>query len=63
MTREELDLLELLLDKLIQVAPCKMGACVGHLCCDFGVHGDYGETCSIADVKYGLSLIKEGIKR
>ena len=44
--------------KLQIEAPCHNGACVGHLNCEYGVGGFYGEECAIeiirqeADRKY-----------
>ena len=44
--------------KLQMEAPCHNGVCVGHLNCEYGVGGSYGEECAIeivrqeADMKY-----------
>lgn len=44
--------------KLQIEAPCHNSACVGHLNCEYGVGGSYGEECAIeiirqeADRKY-----------
>ena len=51
--------------KLQMEAPCYNGACVGHLNCEYGVDGSYGEECAIkivrqeADIKY-KELSKRG---
>lgn len=54
MEQKELQRLDDVLDKLIKMAPCKGGACVGYQNCEFGENGCYGESCAIEDVQRGL---------
>lgn len=42
------------LDKLINEAPCKGGACVGYQNCEYGVNGCYGSACAIEIVQAGI---------
>lgn len=59
MTNKDLDALYKLLDKLMQVAPCKGGACRGYQNCEFIQNGCYGESCAIEDVQNALySVVK-----
>lgn len=54
MNEKDLRRLDELLDLLIKVAPCNGGACVGHMNCEFGENGCYGESCAIEDVQRAM---------
>jgi len=58
MFEKDLEELNRLLDLLIHAAPCKGGACIGHLNCEFGENGCYGESCAIEDVQNALYTVK-----
>lgn len=48
MEKAKRDMLTLLLNELMNDAPCsRCGYCTGHQCCDFGEGGNYGEICTI----------------
>lgn len=47
MTKQDCDQILHLLDKLLTEAPCHNQACVGHMNCNYGVNGCYGEECAI----------------
>lgn len=58
MSNEDLTKLSNLLDSLLEIAPCKGGACIGHQNCEFGENGCYGESCAIVDVQNALFSVK-----
>ena len=59
MTNKEKEQLSYLLEKLqMTEAPCKGGPCLGHMNCDFGENGCYGESCAIEDVINGIAIKK-----
>lgn len=58
MSDKDLEMLTKLLDDLIKEAPCKGGACVGHMLCAFGENECYGERCAIEDVKDALYTVR-----
>ncbi len=58
MTSEDFDILNRLLDEVMKLAPCKGGRCVGHMNCEFGENGCYGESCAIEDVQAALYTVK-----
>lgn len=51
MRKSDYDQLFRLLCKLQIEAPCHNGVCVGHLNCEYGVGGSYGEECAIEVVR------------
>lgn len=46
-----------LLNELINAAPCGGGPCIGHMNCEFGENGCYGESCAIEDVQEAIALM------
>lgn len=58
MTRNEYDQLYRLLNKLQTEAPCHNRACVGHMNCEYGVNGCYGEECAIKVVQEVASMME-----
>lgn len=63
MSKEDFDTLLELLDNLMGLAPCGgTGACIGHMNCNFGENGCYGESCAIEDVKDGIVAIMNSKK-
>lgn len=58
MVKEQFEELLSLLQELMELAPCGgTGPCVGHMNCEFGENGCYGESCAIEDVKNGIEAI------
>ena len=47
MTKQDYDQIMRLLSKLRTEAPCHNRVCVGHMNCDYGINGCYGEGCAI----------------
>lgn len=58
MTQNECDQLFRLLCQLQEEAPCHNMACIGHMNCEYGVNGCYGEECAI-EVVLGAVYSKE----
>lgn len=57
MDNKKLEEIKNLLSELMQDAPCKGGACVGHMNCEFGENGCYGESCAIEDVQEAIDCM------
>lgn len=47
MTKQDCDQILRLMSKLRTEAPCYNKRCVGHINCDYGINGCYGEDCAI----------------
>ena len=63
MNEQDYDNLFRLLCKLKTEAPCHNGSCVGHMNCNYGINGCYGEGCSIDEVRNEANdLYRELIK-
>lgn len=68
MNEKDYDSLFRLLCKLQMEAPCHNGSCVGHMNCNYGINGCYGEGCSIdevrseAEILYGRLILERGGK-
>lgn len=62
MTKGEYDQLYRLLCKLQAEAPCHNRACVGHMNCEYGVNGCYGEECAIEIVQEGVNYLERGVQ-
>lgn len=58
MTKKNIEKLNDLLNELLTISPCRGKSCVGHMNCEFGENGCYGESCAIEDVISGLSVIQ-----
>lgn len=58
MTKNEYDQLYRLLCKLQEEAPCHNMTCVGHMNCEYGVNGCYGEECAIEIVQKVASMME-----
>lgn len=57
MDKNRLEELKNLLSELMKSAPCKGGVCVGHMNCNFGENGCYGESCAIEDVQNAIECM------
>lgn len=57
MTKKEITQLYTLLDKLETEMPCKAKGCVGHLNCECGINGAYGEECAIDTIRNTLHYL------
>ena len=60
MDTKDFDTINRLLDEVMKLAPCKGRGCVGHMNCEFGENGCYGESCAIEDVQKALWTVKGG---
>lgn len=61
MSEKDLSQLDQLLCALLRAAPCKGGACLGHMNCEFGGNGCYGESCAIEDVQSAMFTLRESL--
>lgn len=56
MNKTDYNMLKSLLHKLMEVAPCHNGVCLGYQNCEFGENNCYGSNCAIEDVLYGMDI-------